>query len=180
MVEIKIIDEKRKEDINIKNEPFEIRGRLCPSLSDGVWSYTVRQSDSRREMRFPDENYDYDLMKKNCVFLGAYDGEVCVGLAVLQEGLFKYMYLYDLKVNRSHRRCGIGKMLMKYAERIAIERGYEGIYTIAQDDNLSAALFYLNIGFAIRGFDTGVYKGTNQEGKSDIILYRDIMKDATE
>ena len=28
------------------------------------------------------------------------DGDRCVGLAVLQPGLFKYMYLSDLKVSR--------------------------------------------------------------------------------
>lgn len=40
---------------------------------------------------------------KDSVFLGAYDGEKCVGLAILQPGFFKYMYLYDLKVSKQYR-----------------------------------------------------------------------------
>ncbi|HNX16683.1 MAG TPA: GNAT family N-acetyltransferase, partial [Bacilli bacterium] len=46
-------------------------------------------------------------------------------------------------------------------------------YTIAQDNNLSACLFYLNNGFRIGGLDTEIYKGTPQEGKSDIFFYKD-------
>lgn len=48
------------------------------------------------EMCFSDENYDYDSMTDS-TFLGAYDGDKWVGLAILQPGFFKYMYLYDLK-----------------------------------------------------------------------------------
>ena len=57
---------------------------------------------------------------------------------------------------------------------IALENGYHGIYTIGQDNNLSADLFYLKNGFEIGGFNTQVYKGTKQEGKSDIYFYLDI------
>lgn len=52
------------------------------------------------------------------------------------------------------------------------EEGYQGVSTICQDNNLNAALFYLNSGFAIGGLDTRVYDGTKQAGKSDIFLYR--------
>lgn len=51
-------------------------------------------------------------------------------------------------------------------------RGTRGVSTICQDNNLNAALFYLNSGFAIGGLDTRVYDGTKQAGKSDIFLYR--------
>ncbi len=51
--------------------------------------------------------------------------------------------------------------------------GYNGIYTQGQDNNLGACLFYVKAGFYIGGLDTNVYKGTKQEGKSDIIFYYD-------
>ena len=56
---------------------------------------------------------------------------------------------------------------------IAKEKGYVGIYTQGQDNNLGACLFYIKTGFYIGGFDSNVYKGTKQEGKSDIIFYLD-------
>ena len=49
-----------------------------------------------------------------------------------------------------------------------------GLYTQGQDNNLGACRFYLKAGFRIGGLDTEVYKGTNQEGKADILFYRDV------
>ena len=125
-------------------------------------------------MCFPDENYDYDKMTNNSIFVGAYEGEKCIGLAILQQAWFKYMYLYDLKVSKQYRGKNIGKKLIEKLKEIALEQGYNGIYTIGQDNNLGACLFYIKNGFVIGGLDTNVYKGTKQEGKTDILFYMDI------
>ena len=155
------------------NEPFPLWGRMVPTYQDEKWSYTAVEfpKENITEMCFPDESYDYGGMEKNTVFLGAYDGEICVGLAILQDAFFKYLYLYDLKVKRDYRSRGIGTMLMEAAKEVARQRGYRGVYTIGQDNNLSACLFYLHSGFAIGGLDTRVYGGTSQEGKDDIYFY---------
>lgn len=175
MLDIRVIDAAHQQDINIPNEPFPLCGRMIPSYTDGQWGHSVVRypEDSVSEMRFPDEHYDYAAMQGSSVFLGAYDGEKCVGLAILQDAWMKYMYLYDLKVSRDYRRRGAGAALMAKARDIALARGYRGLYTQAQDNNLTACLFYLSQGFFIGGLDTQVYKGTRQEGKSDIIFYLD-------
>lgn len=98
----------------------------------------IRKLADKSEMCFPDENYDYDKMAENSTFIGAYDNNVCIGLAIIQKG-----------------------------------SGYLGLYTQGQDNNLGACLFYIKNHFYIGGFDTNVYKGTKQEGKSDIIFYCD-------
>ena len=85
----------------------------------------------------------------------------------------KYMYLYDLKVSKKYRHNGIGLTLIQKAKEVCIDKGYRGLYTQGQDNNLSACLFYIKSGFYIGGFDSNVYKGTSQEGKSDIIFYLD-------
>lgn len=172
MIEIKAIDKSHQNDINIKNEPFSVFGKLLPSYKDGVWSYEILRFPQSEvfEMCFPDESYDYCAMAKS-VFIGAYDGEHCVGLAILQPSPFNYMYLSDLKVKRDFRRMGIGKTLIEKAKAAAAKKGFGGIYTIGQDNNLSACLFYLKSGFYIGGLDTNVYKGTKQQGKSDIYFY---------
>ena len=36
MMEIKIIDAKHKENINIPNQPFPLFGRMPPSYTDGT------------------------------------------------------------------------------------------------------------------------------------------------
>lgn len=175
MFEIRIIHAEHKQDINIPNEPFPLFGRMIPSYINEQWQYRIVRfkEDEICEMCFPDEHYDYDKLSKSSIFIGAYDGDNCIGLAVLQHAMMKYMYLYDLKVNMDYRGLHIGKMLIDMAKEIAIRQGYKGIYTQGQDNNLGACLFYLKNGFVIGGLDTHVYAGTSQEGKSDILFYFD-------
>lgn len=174
-MEYRVIDKNHSSDINLKNEPFSIYGRVIPTYSDEKWSYSIRlfPENEITEMCFPDEDYDYDGLVNDHVFIGAYDGDRCIGLAVLAEGFCKYMYLEDLKVSRKYRKQGVGKSLMEKAIEVAHERNYNGIYTIGQDNNVSACKFYLSAGFEIGGFDNRVYRGTSQEGKADIIFYID-------
>lgn len=177
MISIRIIDENHKKDINIKNQPFNLFGRLIPSYKEEKWSYEVLRfpEESITETCFPDENYDYDKLLQNSVFIGAYDDEQCVGLAILQQGFFKYMYLYDLKVDIAYRGKNLGTLLIEKAKEIAVKQGYRGVFTQGQDNNLGACLFYLKNGFFIGGLDTNVYKGTPQEHKKDILFYCDLV-----
>ena len=170
MMEIKIIDAQHKENINIPDQPFSLFGRMIPSYTDGTWSYGVERFSHETLMCFPEESYDYDAMCKNSIFIGAYDGDICIGLAIMQHAFFEYMY--DLKVNEEYRRRGIAKRLLDKAEEIALAEKYIGIYTQGQDNNLGACLFYIQSGFCIGGFDSN-NQGTKQEGKADIIFYRD-------
>lgn len=173
MIEVKIIDEANKKDINIPNEPFCLFGRMIPSYVDKKWDYTIERFETVSQMCFPDENYDFYELSKNSVLIGAYEQGRCIGLAILQQAMFKYMYLYDLKVNQAYRGCGVAKKLIEAARKAAVANGYRGIYTQGQDNNLAACLFYIKNGFRIGGFDTDMYKGTKQEGKADIIFYLD-------
>lgn len=148
---------------------------MLPSYNNGKWNYTelLFPAENVTEMCFPDEDYDFEEMSQNSIFLGAYDGDACVGLAILQQDFFKYMYLYDLKVAPSFRGKGVGAMLIQRSKEIAAERGYRGLYTQGQDNNLGACRFYLKNGFVIGGLNTNVYKGTPQEHKKDIFFYCD-------
>ena len=93
---------------------------------------------------------------------------------MLRKQLFRYLYLDDLKVKADHRRCGIGGKLIQACMDEARVLGMIGVYTVGQDNNLSACLFYLRHGFAIGGFDNRAYRGTVQENKADIYFYRDL------
>jgi ribosomal protein S18 acetylase RimI-like enzyme len=177
MILIKRIDETTKNDINIPNEPFTIWGKMIPIFDGNKWTYETAKLEEIQvsEMRFPDENYDFNLRKEECIFVGAYDDqEKCIGLAIYKKDWLKYIYLEDLKVSKEYRGNGIGKLLLDEGKNIAIENGYRGIYTIGQDNNLSACLFYIKCGFVIGGLNTYVYRGTNQSNKSDIYFYLDI------
>ena len=108
MITVKIIDKAHQNDINIKNRPFPLFGQMLLSYNSGKWEYEIKRftEENNKEMCFPDENYDYDKLSANSVFVGAYEGDEYIGLAILQQAMLKYMYLYDLKVNANHRGNG--------------------------------------------------------------------------
>jgi ribosomal protein S18 acetylase RimI-like enzyme len=170
-ITVQMVDQNHKDDINLENEAFSLTGRFLPNYSNGKWSHEISYFERPSEMCFPAEKYNFDELVINGVIIGAYAGEKCVGLAILQHAWFKYMYLYDLKVSKAYRKFHIGSKLMEKAKEVAKLRNYNGIYTRAQDNNLGACLFYLKNGFVIGGIDTLVYKGTSQEGKIDILFY---------
>lgn len=174
-MECRLIDKAHSRDIRLKNEPFLLYGRVVPTCLGGKWNYSIEHFPENEvtEMCFPDEDYDYDKLMHDHVFIGAYDGEQCIGLAVLADDMFRYMYLDDLKVSQKYRNQGVGKALIKKAIEVARERNYNGIYTIGQDNNVNACRFYLNAGFEIGGFDNRVYRGTSQEDKANIFFYLD-------
>lgn len=170
MLEIRPITAENSEDLRLKNEPFGMPGRMIPRLEKGVWTYETEMFDHVQTMTFPEEAYTLDSLADG-VLLGAYQDGTCVGLAIVQPGFFRYMYLYDLKVCAAARGQGVGRALIHAALEQAKARGFLGLYTIAQDNNLNACRFYLRTGFEIGGFDNHVYTGTSQQGKSDILFY---------
>lgn len=177
MIVIKRIDESNKNDIQISNEPFALWGKIIPTFDGYEWAYkTELFKDSQvSEMVFPNENYDFDSLKKDYFFVGAYDDNgACVGLAVYKRDWLKYIYLEDLKVSKAYRGQGVGQLLLNEGKKLAVENGYIGIHTVGQDNNLSACLFYIHSGFDIGGFDTRVYKGTSQADKHNIHFYLDL------
>lgn len=165
------IDAKHAADLNIPNEPFELIGQFMPAFSQGAWSYDLAYFETPTTMVFPEENYDFAAMTERFLAIGAYLEDICIGLALLEHSPFKYMYLYDLKINSAYRANNIGTALMTASKNAAKAAGYKGIYTIAQDNNLKACLFYLKNGLEIGGVNTHVYKGTKQEDKINIYFY---------
>lgn len=174
MITIKRINEANKADINIKNEPFALFGKMIPLYDGREWSFRTEEfpEAERTEMIFPDENYDFAAMK-DYFFIGAYDGDECIGLGIYKKEWFKYLYLEDLKVNRRYRKHGVGKLITEEGMKLSHELGLRGVYVVAQDNNLAACKFYISDGYRIGGFNSEVYKGTSQENKKDIYFYKD-------
>lgn len=177
-MDIRLIDESHTQDINLANEPFLLRGKMKIRYDETGWHHEEIDFPPEQitEMTFPDENYQYEEMKKDTIFLGAYEEQTCVGLAILTPGFGSCCYIADLKVKRALRGKGIGKQLIQAAYQYAIGAGYKGLTVIAQDNNLDACRFYLACGFEIGGLDTKTYEHTKQAGKADITFYKFITE----
>lgn len=170
-MEYKKITAENKEDIRLPNEPFELFGKMIVNRVNNEWTYTEELFDKIETMVFPEESYDLEKIQKNGFAIGAYHESDCIGLAIYEYNWNKYLYLYDLKVNRDFRKMGVAAELIKIGQHYAEKLNYEGLYTVGQDNNLAACKFYLKQGFEIGGFNTHVYNHTQQKEKSDIYFY---------
>lgn len=173
MITIKKINETNAEALQLPNEPFPLLGRMQVSLINDRWAYQIIKITEVSTQTFPDEDYQLNQIEQNGFALGAFVGTECVGLAIFENHWNKYLYLSDLKVKQSYRRQGISRQLLQAAVPLAQSAGYQGIYTIGQDNNLIACQFYLAMGFVIGGFNSRDYQHTLQQGKSDIYFYWD-------
>lgn len=159
--------------LQLPNEPFGLIGRMVVTRDAAGWHQDVIPAAKPSEQTFPDEHYQYADIAQHGFALGAFAGTQPVGLATYEDAMFKYLYLDDLKVNAAYRGRGIGRRLIQGARAEAQRRGYQGIYTIGQDNNVAACRFYLGAGFQIGGLNTRGYAHTVQEDKQDIYFYWD-------
>lgn len=171
-MECRIVDAAHAAALALPNDPFPVFGRLVPALEDGAWRWSeeLLPPEEVTWMRFPEEAY---TLGDGRTYLAAWDGPRCVGLAALEPGGYRYLYVYDLKVARDCRRKGVGRLMMRRAMDCAQEQGLRGLCLTVQDNNLAACRFYLSLGFEIGGFDNRIYRGTAQAGKADLTLYLD-------
>jgi GNAT superfamily N-acetyltransferase len=159
--------------LQLPNEPFLLHGRMIVTRDDSAWHYRIEETATTTLQTFPEEHYQYAEIAEKGFALGAFTGDVPVGLAIYQAAFFKYLYLDDLKVSQAFRHQGIARQLLAAAIPIAKHHGYAGVSTIGQDNNIDACQFYLANGFRIGGLNTRDYNHTVQEGKSDIYFYWD-------
>lgn len=170
-MEIRLLTEADETAVKLPNEAFELFGRLVVSRTEETWSCREELFSETTQQTFPEEDYQISELLKTGYVVGAFAKEACVGLAVFTDDWMKYAYLSDLKVVGSHRGQGIAASLIRFGLQEAKNRGYNGIWTIGQDNNLGACRFYLRQGFVIGGLNTQAYGHTSQEGKADVYFY---------
>lgn len=172
MITYRKITKEREQDLHLPNEPFDLFGRLIVSRIGNQWLYDTERFKNTTSMVFPNESYTFEEVDKKGFAVGAYIGEMCVGLAIYEYTWNKFLYLMDLKVKSQVRKKGIASGLIKAGQHYANESDMQGIYTVAQDNNLGACMFYLKQGFVIGGFNTMDYQHTSQQGKADVYFYK--------
>lgn len=173
MIEIRLLTEQDEQALALPNEAFSLFGRLQVRYDETGWQAKEERfaPEDVSQQTFPEEHYVMGDVLKQGFAVGAFDGETCVGLGIFTDDWLKYMYLADLKVAGAYRGQGIAEQLLHFALKAAQEKGYAGLWTIGQDNNLGACCFYLKTGFVIGGLNTRSYTHTQQEGKADVYFY---------
>ncbi len=158
---IEALSEQNLSDINRANQPFEILGKVIPSLQNGRWSLkeSLLPEGERYLKTYPCDEVDYTAYigsGDRAAFLCC-DRTECIGQIVLRRDWNRYAFVEDLCVAAQHRRKGAGKALMEQACAWAKAQGLKGLSLETQDNNVAACRFYAAIGMELGGVNTKLY-----------------------
>ena len=164
-IRIAALTADRLADMNRANEPVDMIGRVCPSLSGGAWSYAEALDDVPSEKLYPVDDVDYAAYIDNPDRIAdlAYDGDRCVGQIVLRRDWNGYAFIEDIAVARAARGQGVGSALIGAAEAWAKQVGLRGLALETQDTNVWACRFYSKRGFRLGGVNTELYRALDSQ-----------------
>jgi len=112
-----------------------------------------------------EKSFREELGNENAVFLSAADGGETVGFAILHHFLNEGE-VFNIAVRRTHRRRGIGALLMEGMLKAAAENGVDTIFLDVRKSNIPAQELYKKYGF----YELSVRKGYYDEPKEDAVI----------
>lgn len=158
-------------DLNRCDNTFTVDAELCLAAEDGRISYTVR-SVPPYEKRYGSETNDYTAylgQPDHAAWLAYVDGQLA-GQILAHENWNRFAIIWDIAVEPSFRRQGVGRRLIEHALRWARGRGLPGVMLETQNINVAACRLYARCGFVLGGFDAYLYRGV-APGTREIALF---------
>jgi len=158
MIKIVELDETNMDDWDLSNTPFELTGRINPTLKNGEWTISETPFETAKITKFPAEKPDASYLTdpQKQLYFAYLDGEN-VGQIRMFRNWNKFCYIENIAIKEDYRHEGIGQQLFSAAEKWARDNGYIGLQLEAQDDNLNACQFYQKRGLQLGGADTLFY-----------------------
>jgi ribosomal protein S18 acetylase RimI-like enzyme len=116
----------------------------------------------------------YEQVLTHGLSLGAYDGDMLVGLALAEPRHWnRSLWVWEFHVAQTHRRQGIGRRLMDALARRAVDADLRVLVCETQNTNLPAIQFYRQVGFQIDGVDLSYYSNRDLvDGEVAIFMKR--------
>jgi ribosomal protein S18 acetylase RimI-like enzyme len=91
------------------------------------------------------------------VFAAVLNGDQAGWIELGYEKWSNRMRVWEFLVTEEFRRMGIGNLLIKFAVKVAKEKGARLLVLETQSCNVPAISFYLKQGFKLIGFDSAAY-----------------------
>ncbi|KAE8340543.1 hypothetical protein BDV24DRAFT_164274 [Aspergillus arachidicola] len=89
------------------------------------------------------------------------------------------LIITDIEINPLYRRQGIGRNLIRFAERLGVARWpVRHVWLEVSNVNYPAIQSYLKMGFKTAGLDVSLYVGTPAEGEFAIFMWKDVSGSA--
>ncbi|MFH0815377.1 MAG: GNAT family N-acetyltransferase [Methanobacteriota archaeon] len=160
-----------------KLDKGELAGKMddFAYTSDGTYRLSLKRTSDGWEIALRKEPFPETFVKDlNEPLLKPYKGETEVYAAFAggtEAGLIQIEHqawnnsirVWDISVDESRRRMGVGTELLDVAKKRARELGARRIVLETQTSNLKAIDFYLANGFELVGFDATSYSNEDVE-----------------
>ncbi len=170
-ISLREIDKDNLHDANKCDAAFTVDSKLVLRAEDGVIHYSVVSvAVYRKQYVFETKDYSVYISNPDKIVYFAYADGHLAGQINITKHWNAYAWIDDFTVDARFRRRGIGRAMMRKAVDWAKEKNLPGIMLETQDVNVPACRFYEKFGFALRGFDTHLYKGLTPS-TDEIALY---------
>ena len=108
--------------------------------------------------RWSVEDYRNELKRPGSVHILIRREEKTVGFLIARLITSKDAELYNIGVEQTHRRAGIGRMLLEYFIAHCQESAIENIWLEVRESNAVASSFYRQFGFQVAGQRKNFYQ----------------------
>lgn len=161
-------------------EKYEVRRRQSPDDSQITF---VLSRISLTQPYIKTWNYDdedtvgmYTRYVSEGTSLGAYDGDLLVGIAITETRQWNQtMWIWEFGVVETHRRQDIGYRMMDELASRATRQGLRVMAAETQNTNVPAIRFYRKAGFAFDAVDLSLYSNEDiTEGEVAIFMKRQL------
>lgn len=103
-----------------------------------------------KEETFHKKQIEYLLLRARSLFLVAsVEGEIVGSIIILLRKHISNARIYSLNVHPSHRRIGIGSLLIGRGEALVSKMGYRNVTLEAGINNIPAQNLYISKGFSV-------------------------------
>jgi ribosomal protein S18 acetylase RimI-like enzyme len=153
--------------------------RLSREVADGGWTWSLFEERLATPFSKTYDDGDVDDWVDSYEdgqpgtfhFIGALDGERCVGLLTWREQFWNgTLWLIDIRTREDARRQGAGSALIQRLQEIARNSRVRGITVETQITNYAAISFYRKHGFECAGFHDHFY-GNDDIEKQDVAIF---------
>ncbi|MBT2218071.1 GNAT family N-acetyltransferase [Virgibacillus dakarensis] len=116
------------------------------------------------EKHFEGEFFEVSLPQLECYIAELHDDEVGV-ISFNHEKWNNVLRIWDIHVEKSMQKKGIGSRLIEFAKKRGKEMGVRAVVLETQTSNFPAIQFYRKHGFKLTGFDVLTYSNNDVEKK---------------
>lgn len=140
-----------------------------------LFQLTLERLPSAETFNFPHSEEDlvrYGSSVPSEFFLGAYEGQLLVGVALGEPHLWnRTLWVWEFHVAATHHGQGIGRRMMEALAARGRAAGLRALVCETQNTNVPAIRFYRRAGFTLDGVDVSYYTNDDTQPGRTVAVF---------